>query len=194
MRHCAACLGPLALLSLGVLALGCAGWRLAREDWDAIARRRPEERYFTATLRNLHFLIETAEPARLDTVFRRTVADAKLPVSAAAARDGVYVGVSPEDAFGYRHMVRLRIQSGRITAVTYDEVTPDGHGKRADAAYCREMGAQGADPSVAYPMYEGSLLQVQDVQTVDAVSGATYSLYRFRYAVVLALIQAVRDH
>jgi len=37
---------------------------------------------------------------------------------------------------------------------------------------------------------EKQLVEKQDVLQIDAVSGATYTLYRFRYAVIVALIKA----
>jgi major membrane immunogen (membrane-anchored lipoprotein) len=44
---------------------------------------------------------------------------------------------------------------------------------------------------IAYPEMEEMLLTTQDITKVDGVSGATYSRYRFRYAVCLALMKAL---
>lgn len=48
----------------------------------------------------------------------------------------------------------------------------------------------GTTPAIAYPILEERLLDNQDILKVDAVSGASYSLRRFRYAVVIALMKA----
>jgi len=48
----------------------------------------------------------------------------------------------------------------------------------------------GTSPSIAYPIYEQELIKNQDYMKVDAVTGATYSLYRFRMAVAKAFEKA----
>lgn len=52
------------------------------------------------------------------------------------------------------------------------------------------MSRIGTTPKIAYPILEKQLIEKQDVLKIDAVTGATYSLYRFRYAVIIALIKA----
>jgi major membrane immunogen (membrane-anchored lipoprotein) len=52
------------------------------------------------------------------------------------------------------------------------------------------MSVTGTSPQIAYPRYEKQLLETQNLLEVDAVSGATYSLYRLRYAITIALIKA----
>jgi len=52
------------------------------------------------------------------------------------------------------------------------------------------MSVTGTTPAIAYPIMEEALLSTQNMMEVDAVSGASYSLHRFRFAVTLALMQA----
>jgi len=52
------------------------------------------------------------------------------------------------------------------------------------------MSVSGTNPAIAYPNMERQLINKQNLEKLDAVSGATYSLYRFRYAGIMALIQA----
>ena len=52
------------------------------------------------------------------------------------------------------------------------------------------MSVTGTTPAIAYPVMEKMLLSTQDMMQVDGVSGATYSLYRFRFAVTVALMHA----
>ena len=48
----------------------------------------------------------------------------------------------------------------------------------------------GKEIVIAYPAMEEMLLTTQDITKVDGVSGASYSRYRFRYAVTVALMKA----
>jgi len=52
------------------------------------------------------------------------------------------------------------------------------------------MSVTGTTPAIAYPILEEEMLMTQNIMDVNAVSGATYSLHRFRYAVMLALMKA----
>jgi len=70
------------------------------------------------------------------------------------------------------------------------EINYKGTGKRNNKEYCEEMSVSGTTPAIAYPVYENGLVEKQNMLKVDAVTGATYSLYRFRYAVTLALMKA----
>jgi major membrane immunogen (membrane-anchored lipoprotein) len=136
-------------------------------------------------------MMETSAVEKVDTLFRQLIEIYELPLSAEGAKDGTYTGVSPYDAFDYRHEVKIRIRDGKITALDYNEVKKDGKGKQEDMEYCEEMSVSGTTPAIAYPAMEKMMLSTQDMMEVDGVSGATYSLYRFRYAVTLALMQAL---
>ena len=127
---------------------------------------------------------------KVDTQFGQLIKMWGLPTDAQGCRDGVFTGASPADAYDYRHVVEIRIEDGKIVEVDYNEVKADGKGKQEDEAYCEEMSAAGTTPAIAYPAMEKDLLASQDMMKVDAVSGATYSLYRFRYAVMVALMKA----
>ena len=60
-----------------------------------------------------------------------------------------------------------------------------------DKEYCEDMSVTGTTPAIAYPIYEDELLRTQNILDVDAVSGASYSLYRFRFATTIALMEAI---
>jgi major membrane immunogen (membrane-anchored lipoprotein) len=95
------------------------------------------------------------------------------------------------DAYDYKHVVKIKVENGKFVAVDYNEVKYDGHGKQEDEEYCEEMSVMGTTPAIAYPDMEEMLLTNQDITQVDGVSGATYSRYRFRYAVTIALMKAL---
>ncbi len=107
-------------------------------------------------------------------------------------RDGVYTAESIVNDFGYKYVISMTLKGGAITAVRYDEVNRAGMGKRDDPEYAREMKPAGVTPAEAYPRYEQQLLKSQDIMKMDAVTGATYSLYRFRSVAAKALTEAKR--
>jgi major membrane immunogen (membrane-anchored lipoprotein) len=137
-----------------------------------------------------NFVMETSPIPEVDTLFTQLIKVYDLPVTPSGLKDGCYTGSSPYDAFDYRHEVVLTIENGKIVQIDYNEIHKNGKGKQEDEAYCEEMSVTGTTPAIAYPIYEETLLGFQDILEVDAVSGATYSLYRFRYAVVIALMKA----
>ncbi len=135
--------------------------------------------------------IEVHSPSDVKAVFDFYIDLISAPISARGCKDGVFKGESIYDNYKYKHVVSLTIKNEKITAIEYDEVKKDGHGKRGDKKYCAEMKAgSGASPAEAYPVYENQFIKSQDLKLMDAISGATYSLYRFRTAVIRALLKA----
>lgn len=120
----------------------------------------------------------------------------KRNFSAMKLKDGTYEGHYEDendgDHPGARVEVKLTISEGRITACESIEMEADGTVK--DEHY----GEQGSPQSyqLAQKALEGlrtypdRLLTAQDPEKMDAVSGATVSLKRFREAVWNALEQA----
>jgi len=161
------------------------------DDLDKVKAFKPEDEYFKSALVSLHFVMETSPIDEVDTLFRQLIEAFDLPVSAQGVKDGIYTGESPYDAFDYKHVVKIRVVNGKFVEVDYNEVKYDGHGKQEDEQYCEEMSVNGTTPAIAYPDMEEMLLTTQDITQVDGVSGATYSRYRFRYAVMIALMKAL---
>ena len=173
-----------------LLLSSCNSCDCPEDSLDVIRAFKPEDKYFKSSLVALHFMMETSAPAEVDTHFMQMIQGFELPISAEGAKDGTYIGATPYDAYDYRHEVRIVIEEGKILEVDYNEVKKDGHGKQEDVEYCEEMSVTGTTPAIAYPIMEEMLLAEQNMMQVDAVSGATYSLYRFRLAVTVALMQA----
>ena len=178
------------ILPLWILA-SCNPCVCEEDSLDKIKAFHPEDKYFKAALVALHFQMETSPVAEVDNLFQQLIMRYSLPLDASDARNGTYYGASPYDAFDYRHEVLIEISEGKIVSVDYNEVYKNGIGKQEDEKYCEEMSITGTTPALAYPLMEEMLLDNQDLLEVDAVTGATYSLYRFRYAVILALMQAI---
>ena len=183
------------------LAVGLISWILIgvassctcnqEEDLDIIKAFKPEEEYFKSALVSLHFVMETSPIDEVDSLFRQLIEAFGLPVSADGVKDGIYTGESPYDAFDYKHVVKIRVEDGKFVEVDYNEVKYDGHGKQEDEKYCEDMSVTGTTPAIVYPAMEEMLLTTQDITQVDGLSGATYSRYRFRYAVTVALMKAL---
>ena len=162
-----------------------------KDSLDEIKSFMPDNKYFKADIVSLHFVIETSELSRVETVFNNMISKNGLPVDATGCKDGVHIGESPYDAFDYKHVVKLEIKDEKIVSVDYNEIKKGGIGKQEDEEYNEEMSTTGTSPAIAYPIMEKQLLEKQNYLNVDAVSGASYSLYRFRFAVTVALIKAI---
>ena len=138
----------------------------------------------------LHLLIERSSVDTVKENFKLFVKKNALETKALNCKDGKYFGLTPADDYGYLHLVFLEISQGQIIHIHYDELKLNGENKRTDIIYNQEMLKSGTSPSIAYPIYEQALIKNQDYMKVDAVTGATYSLYRFRMAVAKALEKA----
>lgn len=139
----------------------------------------------------LYGLPNTIEQARIGTVqsiFAHYIDSSALPITAEACRNGNYTAHSPYNDYDYRYEATIKVENRKITAISYDEVHKDGHGKEQDSLYNSYMHGN-SKPSYSYAHYRSQLIEKQDVMEVEAVSGATYSLYRFRYTAIKALLK-----
>lgn len=138
----------------------------------------------TETLMVMHKLIERSHPDTVDKYLDYYAERYQLPTDFKALPDGKYYGESPYDDYKYKHIVNFTIEDGRLSEIEYDEVHEDGHSKTADSSYNADMNdnVYGSAPRLTYDNYEKQLLENQDFKKVDAISGATYSKYRLKYA------------
>ena len=170
-----------------LLFLGCSD---KKSDLEIIKNYHPEKKYFIANLTSLHYMIETDKPEELKPVFENVINKMDIPVDAAGCKDGIYTGTSPADAFDFVHRVEIEIKDEKIIRVSYDEINDNGVSKKKSKVYGQQMESEGTTPAIAYNYMEEKLLEQQNYMEVDAVTGATYSLYRFRFAMAIALIKA----
>lgn len=177
-------------LSFFILFNSCATKSNEDGSLDELKAYMPDNKYFKTGFKGLHFVLETHPINEVDTLFWKLINAYNLPTNTDSVADGTYTGESPYDAYDYNHVVKLTIKGGEITEVIYNEVHKDGSDKKSDKKYNEEMSVTGTSPAIAYPEMEKQLLEKQEMWEVDATSGATYSLYRFRYAVTLALMKA----
>jgi major membrane immunogen (membrane-anchored lipoprotein) len=102
--------------------------------------------------------------------------------------DGTYTAESEPDERGWRGRVEIVVEGGKITSVDYDEINEDNQLKSEDEEYAANMkAASGISPAEAYEQLENALIKRQDVDEIDAVSGATSSAEQFKALVKEAL-------
>lgn len=105
--------------------------------------------------------------------------------------DGVFKAEEESfDSHGWKGVVSVTVEDGKITEVDFDEVNEDGDLKSEDEDYAERMNAQtGVTPAEAYDEFENSLIQKQNIEELDGVSGATGSFNKFKSLVDKALKQ-----
>jgi major membrane immunogen (membrane-anchored lipoprotein) len=150
---------------------------------------KPENSKSTV-LERIHWLIERSDTKTVRSGFQKICDENSLPSLVAELKDGIYKGATPYDDFGYRHEVVFEMKSGKMISIDYDEIHRDGHAKQHDEEYCKRMLKSGTTPAIAYPKYESEMLAKQNYNQIDAVSGATYSLFRFKLAILYAIMNS----
>jgi major membrane immunogen (membrane-anchored lipoprotein) len=143
-----------------------------------------------AVLEKIHWIIERSDMNKVRTAFKQICDENHFSMLVSGLKDGTYKGTSPADDYGYRHEVTFEMKGGKMISVDYDEIHTDGHAKQHNEAYGKEMLQSGTTPAIAYPSYESQLLKKQDLGQIDAVTGASYSQYRFKLAVLYAILNS----
>jgi major membrane immunogen (membrane-anchored lipoprotein) len=141
-------------------------------------------------LEKIHWLIERSDIDTVRARFEQICRENDFPSLVAGLKDGSYKGATPIDNFGYRHEVMFEMKNGKMVSIDYDEIHLDGHAKQSDKKYGKRMLKAGTTPAIAYPKYESRMLEMQNFNKVDAVSGASYSLYRFKLAILYAILNS----
>ena len=107
------------------------------------------------------------------------------PVAADASgalKDGTYTAEG--DAFddhGWKPIITIEVKDGKIAAVDYNEINEEGTLKETDEAYNKNMKAKvNIGPAEAFPQLEQALIEKQDVDAVDVVTGATHGSESFK--------------
>ncbi|MDO5718447.1 MAG: FMN-binding protein [Tissierellia bacterium] len=115
----------------------------------------------------------------------------------AELKDGTYTADSNPDEWGGKINVSLEVKDGKITACEIKNL--DNEGKEKDEDYGKEDGkitnpglykiAQNAVESAQ--QYPQELIETQDIDQVEVISGATVSHQSFKEAVEKALEMAI---
>lgn len=141
-------------------------------------------------LEKIHWLIERSDMKTVRAGFQQICNENNFPSLVSGLKDGNYKGATPFDDYGYKHEVTFEMKNGKMVSIDYDEIHRDGHAKQHDADYCKRMLESGTTPAIAYPKYESGMLEKQNFNQIDAVSGATYSLFRFKLAILYAILNS----
>ncbi|HHW68541.1 FMN-binding protein [Defluviitalea raffinosedens] len=101
--------------------------------------------------------------------------------TAGGLKDGTYTAEGEYDERGWKPTISIEVKDGKIVAVDYDEVTEDGASKEADEAYNNNMKAKvNIGPADYFPQLEAALVEKQDADAVDTITGATHGSENFR--------------
>lgn len=141
----------------------------------------------TTVLEKMHWVIERSDMKKVRLEFQKICDENHFSGAVSRLKDGKYKGTTPADDYGYRHEVVFEMKNGVLISIDYDEIHTSGHAKQHDEEYAKRMLSSGTTPAIAYPAYENQMLSKQDFNRVDAVSGASYSLYRFKLAILYAI-------
>jgi major membrane immunogen (membrane-anchored lipoprotein) len=143
-----------------------------------------------ASFLRMHFIIERSYPDSVKYYLEEFIQNNKIPTNAYDLKPGHYLGESPLDDYGYKHVISFKIEHDRFSDIKYDEIKENGHNKSSDTSYCRIMNQSfaGSAPDISYPNYTRQLVSKQDIKKIDAVTGATYSKFRFQYAAIRAML------
>lgn len=104
-------------------------------------------------------------------------------------KDGIYNAEAEDyDDHGWKAVVTVIVENGRISNVFFDEIDENGNLKTFEAEYARKMREKsGVSPLKAFHALEESLIDTQNIEELDAVSGATHSSNTFKDLVTKAL-------
>ncbi|MBW8327207.1 MAG: hypothetical protein K0M50_20760 [Prolixibacteraceae bacterium] len=155
-----------------------------------IAQTAKSETSESTVLERLHWIIERSNMDKVRSEFQKICNDHQFPSLVSGLKDGIYKGATPFDDYDYKHEVVFEMKNGKMISIDYDEVHRDGHAKQHDEEYGKNMLQSGTTPAIAYPKYESGMLGKQNFNEIDAVSGASYSLYRFKLAILYAMLNS----
>ena len=95
--------------------------------------------------------------------------------------NGYYIAEMKDfDSNGWKEFVSIYVNNGHITTVEYNAKNASGFIKSWDQDYMREMNAVDFTYPNRYAReYAFALLNFQDLERIDVVSGATYSYHTF---------------
>ncbi|MBM7616060.1 FMN-binding protein [Alkaliphilus hydrothermalis] len=95
--------------------------------------------------------------------------------------DGKYEAEGEVDERGWKPFIEITVADGKITEVSYDEINEEEQLKTEDEEYnAKWKEKSGVSAPEAYPQLEQDLIEKQNVEKVDAVTGATSSSESFK--------------
>lgn len=106
-------------------------------------------------------------------------------------KDGYFTAQAAEYNRGWKEFVTIHVRDGKIISVEYNAKNSSGFIKSWDMDYMRLMNMiAGNYPNRYTREYGGQLLEAQDPQEVDGLTGATSSYHSFQQLATAAIEQA----
>lgn len=104
--------------------------------------------------------------------------------------DGTYNAEGETDERGWKATIEVTVENGKITEAKFDEVKEDGTLKSQDEAYIeRWSSATGAKAPEVYAQLEEDLIEKQNPEDVETITGATQATEKFKTLAAEALKQ-----
>ncbi len=106
-------------------------------------------------------------------------------------KNGYYTAEMKEYDYGWKEYVCIFVKNDKIVSIEFNAKNPSGFIKAWDNAYMENMKpVSGTYPNEYTRLYGSRLLESQDIEAVDAVTGATSSGEHFFKLVNAAMEQA----
>lgn len=106
-------------------------------------------------------------------------------------KDGYYTAQAAQFSHGWKEYVTIIVKGGSIVSVEYNAENPSGFIKSWDNAYMQNMlHSAGTYPNEYTRNYAGQLLDDQNADSIDALSGASSSHGSFQKLAEAVLEQA----
>ena len=107
--------------------------------------------------------------------------------------NGYYTAEMEDYDYGWKEYVCIFVKNDTIVSVEFNAKDPSGFIKAWDNAYMENMKpVSGTYPNECTRLYGTSLLESQDIEAVDTVTGATHSGDNF-YKLVSAAMEQARE-
>ena len=106
-------------------------------------------------------------------------------------QDGYYTAQAAQFSHGWKEYITIMVKGGAIVSVEYNAENPSGFIKSWDNAYMQNMlHSAGTYPNEYTRNYAGQLLDDQNADSIDALSGASTSHGSFQKLAEAVLEQA----
>lgn len=106
-------------------------------------------------------------------------------------QDGYYTAQATQFNYGWKEYITIMVKGGSIVSVEYNAENPSGFIKSWDNAYMQTMfHSNGTYPNEYMRYYASQLLEKQQEDDIDALTGATSSYGSFQKLAAAVLEQA----
>lgn len=106
-------------------------------------------------------------------------------------QDGYYTAQAAQFSHGWKEYITIMVKGGTIVSVEYNAENPSGFIKSWDNAYMQNMlHVTGTYPNAYTRFYASQLLDDQNGDSIDALSGASSSHVSFQMLAAAVLEQA----